>query len=430
MGVFPQKPELNEPVTRAGFAAMLCEAASLKVVKGSTVPACDVDEDSWYAEALATLAQKEVMVGYPDGTFRPQQPVTGLEAGILAVRALGLPETVSSTGVDSPLDWNHWGSSVYSWLLDQGLVSSQANPEGHITVENAADFLARVFGCDEEAVAIVEKGQKSAATVEDMSFTGTMQMMMKPRAGAEAEMPLVQGSTQMTMEMILPDTLHQSMRMQFEGLPAGNGATPIPTMEMEQYLVDGSMYIKTVAPNSGETQWICLPGEALPDLKALMEESLQANIGVPEELRKYFHYQLLGTTEKNGYPVYEIGYYGQIDDFEAFFRSVLPESMRSLVEGALEEGIEEAGKMYKSISYWGKDYIGVDDNLSHASEVKMVMVFNDEFQGEPVPIELMEMYMRADKLEYNTGVKIELPLEALEAPEIPVPAESPAVPTA
>ena len=34
--------------------------------------------------------------------------------------------------------------------------------------------------------------------------------------------------------------------------------------------------------------------------------------------------------------------------------------------------------------------------------------------------------MRADKLEYNTGVKIELPLEALEAPEMFVPAESPA----
>ena len=79
-------------------------------------------------------------------------------------------------------------------------------------------------------------------------------------------------------------------------------------------------------------------------MKALMEESLQVNIGVPEELRKYFHYQLLGTTEKNGHSVYEIGYYGRIDDLEAFMRLALPESMRSLMEGALEEGIKKRVK--------------------------------------------------------------------------------------
>lgn len=51
-----------------------------------------------------------------------------------------------------------------------------------------------------------------------------------------------------------------------------------------------------------------------------------SKMGIPEELKPCFHYQTLGTTEKNGHKVHEIGYYGRIDDLAAFLKAAMPES--------------------------------------------------------------------------------------------------------
>ncbi|MFZ5897725.1 MAG: S-layer homology domain-containing protein [Bacillota bacterium] len=76
LGVFSQAPDLNEPVTRGTFRAMLVKAANLPTVSGEVHRTGDVDPKSWYAPALAALEERGIMAGYPDGTLRPGQPVT------------------------------------------------------------------------------------------------------------------------------------------------------------------------------------------------------------------------------------------------------------------------------------------------------------------------------------------------------------------
>jgi hypothetical protein len=55
----------------------------------------DVDMD-WAIKHIASLAAKKVLEGYADGTFRPNQPVTRLEAIVTAVRLMNLREEAES----------------------------------------------------------------------------------------------------------------------------------------------------------------------------------------------------------------------------------------------------------------------------------------------------------------------------------------------
>ena len=51
-------------------------------------PFADVPTDHWAFDAIAELAAKGLVEGYPDGTFKPERSVTKAEAAAFAVRTL------------------------------------------------------------------------------------------------------------------------------------------------------------------------------------------------------------------------------------------------------------------------------------------------------------------------------------------------------
>ena len=68
----------------------------------------------WAETSIASAVQRGWIVGYPDGTFRPDQPITRVEAMTLINRVLG--RNVDSRGLywDIVIDWpdlpqDHWG---------------------------------------------------------------------------------------------------------------------------------------------------------------------------------------------------------------------------------------------------------------------------------------------------------------------------------
>ena len=48
----------------------------------------DVDLEDWYNNAVSTMARGGIIVGYPDGTFRPDAPITRAEAMTIINRLL------------------------------------------------------------------------------------------------------------------------------------------------------------------------------------------------------------------------------------------------------------------------------------------------------------------------------------------------------
>lgn len=80
-------------LTRAEYAALLARCFDLPRPLGVQVPNfVDVPEDFWGATAIAKAVSMGFLVGYPDNTFRPQAPLTRLQALISLAKGLGLKD--------------------------------------------------------------------------------------------------------------------------------------------------------------------------------------------------------------------------------------------------------------------------------------------------------------------------------------------------
>ncbi|MBF2029093.1 MAG: S-layer homology domain-containing protein [Oscillatoriales cyanobacterium C42_A2020_001] len=92
IGGFPDgqfKP--NEPVTRAQFAVQL-QKAFTKPDRLPPKPFTDVPPGSQWSNAVDKAVKGNFMSGYPEGDFRPEQQVSRVEAIASMARGLGLDE--------------------------------------------------------------------------------------------------------------------------------------------------------------------------------------------------------------------------------------------------------------------------------------------------------------------------------------------------
>lgn len=69
----------------------------------------DVDDSAWYANAVNYMASTGILNGYPDGTFKPNQPVTEAEFAVICWRLANVTDPVEAAttpigGRDSDID--------------------------------------------------------------------------------------------------------------------------------------------------------------------------------------------------------------------------------------------------------------------------------------------------------------------------------------
>lgn len=86
----------NNPVTRAEFAAFVNRAFSTPST-GDKGKFSDLPETAWFYADVSKAVSAGIMGGYPDNTFRPNNPITRQEAASVLTRLLGL--TVGDGGV-------------------------------------------------------------------------------------------------------------------------------------------------------------------------------------------------------------------------------------------------------------------------------------------------------------------------------------------
>jgi len=89
-GIVTGKPngrfDPNAPVTRGQFAQMLYRALHLPEGPASFK---DIKNDTILGKAVGAIVQAKIAQGYPDGTFRPNQPITRGQMAVMITRALG-----------------------------------------------------------------------------------------------------------------------------------------------------------------------------------------------------------------------------------------------------------------------------------------------------------------------------------------------------
>ena len=141
-----------QPVNRAQMAALLARGLPDVPVVGQPVGVfADVPVDAWYAPAVEALHAAGVAAGYPDGAFRPHQPVN--RAQMAALLARGLPDTPANhqpVGVFTDVPADAWYAPAVEALhasgVTRGCTAETFCPHALVTRAQAASFLARALG--------------------------------------------------------------------------------------------------------------------------------------------------------------------------------------------------------------------------------------------------------------------------------------------
>ena len=138
---------VNEPVTRAQMAVMLDRILDLET---GALNINDVKASYWAASEIAAVKNAGLMVGYPDGTFRPDQTLSRAEIAVILVRAFEL------TANQNEVLFSDLGQSGWSWadqsivtLSNLGLASGTGNglfqPDKTLTRAEMAVFLTNAL---------------------------------------------------------------------------------------------------------------------------------------------------------------------------------------------------------------------------------------------------------------------------------------------
>ncbi|NLC07886.1 MAG: S-layer homology domain-containing protein [Syntrophomonadaceae bacterium] len=76
----------QEGVTRAQAALFLVKVLGLNLAEVTESGFSDLSADHWAFAAIGAAVKAGYLQGYPDGTFRPEQPISRAEGIVLALR--------------------------------------------------------------------------------------------------------------------------------------------------------------------------------------------------------------------------------------------------------------------------------------------------------------------------------------------------------
>ena len=118
--------------------------------KFNSVPASfsDVAYGSWYTQAINYLAHTNILLGYPDGTFRPNASITRAEFTAIMVRFFGGGASGQNNFVD--VSASHWAASYIGTAANKGWVVGHQDgnfrPDSAITRAEAVVIVNRILG--------------------------------------------------------------------------------------------------------------------------------------------------------------------------------------------------------------------------------------------------------------------------------------------
>ncbi|MBR7081656.1 MAG: S-layer homology domain-containing protein, partial [Oscillospiraceae bacterium] len=106
----------------------------------------DVNEGDWFNNAVSTMENSGIIKGYPDGTFKPNAPITRAEFAAIAARFDKNPASGEAAFSDTE---NHWAADEISKAARNGWVNGYEDgtfrPDKYITRAEAMTLLNRVL---------------------------------------------------------------------------------------------------------------------------------------------------------------------------------------------------------------------------------------------------------------------------------------------
>ena len=110
-------------ISRAEFAAVLVRALGFEAVKPAAASFKDVNSGSWYYSYIETVCSKDLMKGYADGSFKPNENITRQEIAAVLVRALGKDKEQAGQLVFADKSAvSGWAKDLVSIAVAEGLI--------------------------------------------------------------------------------------------------------------------------------------------------------------------------------------------------------------------------------------------------------------------------------------------------------------------
>jgi len=138
----------DSPVTRAELVTILVKAKKYKVLD---LPSSFSDtQGHWASNFIETAVVNGLTMGYPDGTFHPDQPITRAEETAMMIRMLGLDEVKPETPSFSDVSSSFWAYGYIEQAKAQQIVTGYPDgtflPDQRTTRAEACTMLVRALG--------------------------------------------------------------------------------------------------------------------------------------------------------------------------------------------------------------------------------------------------------------------------------------------
>lgn len=144
----------NQAITRAQAAKILAGVLKLDTAKAQAT-FTDVPVSYEHYGAIAALAEKKILNGYTDGSFKPNEPITRAQMAKIVANAFELSsvfETLPFTDVNRQAESFRYINALYSYAITTGTSASTYSPGNRVTRGQLAVFIARAENTSKQSL--------------------------------------------------------------------------------------------------------------------------------------------------------------------------------------------------------------------------------------------------------------------------------------
>lgn len=392
--------ESTPGISRGDFLNQVTSDLNITSSSAVSLPK-DVLADSPYKNAVSAMLERKILKGFPDGSMRTNEPITGKDASIVLGRILGFKDEESIKRLQSEfgIDW-------------------QSQPV--LSASDVQASLAKVLRNDQTAVDLMDAVQKEMANVHSYESTVGMQIRMSFN-GIDKTNENSLGSS--TVDPSKADEGSMALTLKAEGqVQLDDKQGMLEKMTMKDFLGSGDMesltymvpegtFAQSPDMGTGKKQWINMT-KGMPSFDQLMKMQKENATQLSSLNQKYFIYRDLGKETIDGKAYSKVALYGKIPSLQGLLNDTqsltgMGDMMNSLPSDG-KAAIENMG-VAANIVYW------IDDATHRIFKADMNMSYSMPASGQ-TPAMQMDMTMNMGYSKYDEPQTIKLPEEAKKAP--------------
>ncbi len=140
------KPEA--PINRAELLKVTLLAFAIPISNSGATPFSDVPQNQWFSPYISTAYAKNIISGYPDGTFKPENSISRAEAIKVILAASGLNLQLPSEINFSDIDKGAWYFPYLNYAVQKNMITPTSpvtlEPNRHIQRQEICHALTQV----------------------------------------------------------------------------------------------------------------------------------------------------------------------------------------------------------------------------------------------------------------------------------------------